>query len=233
MSLLSMIQDATAELGLDRPTAVIADTSAQMRLFVRVANNEGRSLASRHDWQALTTETSFTTVAADSQTSSIPSDFDRILPETMFNRTTNRQVYGPLDVSEWQRIKSSLVTRVNPAFRIRGGSVLITPQPTAGDSVYYEYISTKWCESSGGTAQTVWTADTDTGKLNESIMTLGIVWRFLAAKKLDFQSQLADYERAVTDAILRDGSKRRLNLSEPNYDRVPTAPITPDTYVLT
>lgn len=233
MSFLTMIQNATAELNISRPAAVIASTDSQMLLLVRVANNEGRSLAARHDWQVLTTETSFTTLAQASQTSSIPSDFDRLIPGTMFNRTTNRRVYGPIDTAEWQEIQSSLVTRVNPAFRIRGGTILITPNPTAGQSVYYEYISTKWCQSSGGTAAAAWAADSDTGKLNENLMTLGIVWRFRAAEGLDVSAQLADYERAVTDAILRDGSKRTINLSGTQYNRVPGAPAMPDTYVET
>lgn len=233
MSLLTMIQDVTAELSLTRPTAVIASTDPQMLLLVRLANNEGRALAGRHNWQALTTEASFTTVAQASQTSSIPSDFDRLIPETMFNRTTNRRVHGPIDVSEWQEIQSSLVTRVNPAFRIRGGVILITPNPTAGQSVYYEYISKNWCQSSGGTAQAAWAVDSDTGKLNEYLMTLGIIWRFRATSGLDISAQLADYERAVTDAILRDGSKRSISLSAGQYNRIPGSPAMPDTYVKT
>lgn len=231
MSLLQIIKDACDELTLPRPAVVINDTNDQTRHLLRLAQNEGRSLAKRHAWQALTTEHSFVTVAADAQTSSIPADFAWIIPDTMFNRTLRRKVWGPLDQASWQETKSSLITTVDPTFRIRGNSILITPEPAAGQSVYYEYISTKWCQSSGGVAQAAWAADSDTGRLDEYLMTLGVIWRFRAGKGLEFSAALAAYEREVADAIIRDGSRPRLSSSTVERNRVPQAPTTPDTLV--
>jgi hypothetical protein len=232
MTILSMIKDAADELSLPRPSVAINSTDPQVRQLVRMAQNEGRALAKRHPWTVLLSEHSFTTVAAGSQTtSSIPSDLGRIMPGTMFNRTDSRPVFGPIDGRDWQATQASLVTQADPTFRIRQGAIYITPTPSAGDSVYYEYVSNKWCESSAGTAQTKWTADTDTGKLDEFIMTLGIVWRFRAAKGLPHANELTNYEREVADAIIRDGTRPKLFAGEPAFERTPVPPTFGDTYV--
>ena len=73
--------------------------------------------------------------------------------------------------------------------------------------------------------------DADTGRLDEYIMTLGLVWRFRKAKKLDFADELAVYEREVADAIMRDGSRPRLSMNMVSGERVPRPPTTPDTLV--
>ena len=238
MSLLSIVQSAAPELSLPTPSAVAASTDPQVVLLFRLAKEEGMALAARHTWQNLTTEKTFTTTAAAIQVGAIPTDFDRMIPETFFNRTTNKRVVGPIDPVEWQRIQSSLVTLVNPAFRIRGSSILITPTPSAGQTCAYEYVSTKWCASSGGTAQNTWAADTDVTNictntvLAEEAMTLGIIWRFRKAKGLDFTADLQAYERYVTDLIMNDGSRPRLQSSVPTSDRVPVPPQVPDTLVL-
>lgn len=233
MSLLQMLKDASDELTLPRPSIVVASTDSQVRQLLRIAQVEGRSLAKRHTWQVLTSEHTFTTTATAVQVtaSAIPSDFGWAIPETMWNRTLKRRVYGPIDNQEWQETQGTSITQVNPAFRIRNNTILITPTPTTGQSIYYEYVSTKWCQSSGGAAQAAWAADADTGRLDEYIMTLGIIWRFRAAKGLDFATGLAAYEREVADAIIRDGSRPRLRMDSATGIRAPRAPMTPDTLV--
>jgi hypothetical protein len=229
MTLLTLVENAAIDLSLPVPTVVVTGTDPEVRLFLRCAQEEGRSLAGRHPWQAMTSEHTFTTVAADEQTSSIPSDFDRIIPETMFNRDRTRIVWGPITAMEWQQFKATLVTRVDPAFRIRGDTILITPEPEAGETVAYEYISKNWCESSGGTGQSAWAADTDVAKLNESAMTLGVVWRWRRAKGVEFSSAERDYERIVADLIMRDGARPRISAAQVPRERIPVAPWTPET----
>lgn len=238
MSLLTIISDAARELSQPVPTAIVAATGPTALLLLRCAKAEGKSLASRHTWQALMTEKTFTSVATAAQTSSIPSDFDRLVPDSMFNRTTRRRVHGPVNSAEWQSIQASLVTRVNPAFRIRLGTIYITPTPAADDTVAYEYISTKWCQTSDGvTAQTNWAADTDIPRIGidqtitEEVMTLGVIWRFRRTLRVDVEADRESYERAVVDLIMRDGSRPRLTSDPVFTERVPRAPQVPDTLV--
>lgn len=179
--------------------------------MVGLAQQEGIELAKRHTWQVLTKEQTFTSVAAETQSSAMPSDFDRYIDETFYNRTARRRVFGPLNPQEWQFNKSVVAATVIENWRQRGDDVLIAPTPAAGQTYAFEYVSTKWCQSSGGTEQTSWLADTDTGLLSEHIMTLGVIWRFLSAKGFDYAETLRSYEIAVTEAASRDGGKRTLN----------------------
>lgn len=53
-------------------------------------------------------------------------------------------------------------------------------------------------------------ADTDINVLDEFLLTMGLVWRFLEAKGLDFTSKLAEYNAEVDQAVARDGGARPL-----------------------
>ena len=233
MSLLTIIKNACYALPLSAPSVVIGSTDTTVLKLLRLANEDGKSLAGRHTWQALTSEQTFTTVATDAQTSSIPSDFDRIVPESMFNRTKRREVTGPIDERTWQQYKATLVVPVFAQFRIRGDTILMAPTQTAGETIAYEYITTKWCQSSGGTAQTAWAADTDTSRLNEEAHTLGIIWRFKQSAGIDFMADFQKAERYIADLIMRDGSRPRLRSDVTSIERIPIPPQVPDTLVFT
>jgi hypothetical protein len=232
MSLLSICAAAADELGLAEPSAIVGMSDDQDAVtLLRMAKEEGRTLARRCKWEALTREHTFSTVAADIQVSSIPVDFESMVPDTVFNRTTRRRVAGPLTAEEWQSYKSSLVTRVDPAYRIRQGAFLMTPQPPAGETIAYEYVSKYWCVSSGGTRQETWLADTDTALLDEGVIVLGVIWRYRKTRGLEYQEDFAEYNRQVMDLIHRDGTRPRLSSDYIQTDRVPTAPDVPETLV--
>lgn len=211
MTLLSIVQDACDRLGLVRPDAAYTSSDQQIIQLVALAQQEGRELAARHDWQVLTAEQTFTATATETQSSALPSDFDRIVNGSFFNRTRKRPVHGPLSAQEWQFAKGVVTTTIIEAWRQRGGDILITPTATAGDSYAFEYVSDLWCRDSGGTGQNAWASDTDTGKLPEEIITDGVVWRFLKAKGFDYAEEFRTYEVRVRQFAAREGGKVTVN----------------------
>jgi cell division protein YceG involved in septum cleavage len=132
MTLLTVIQGATDRIGIIRPTVAVASTDQQIIQLVGLAQQEGKELAKRHSWQAITKEKTFTSVAAETQTSSVPTDFDRFVDDTFFNRTEKRKLEGPLSPQQWAFHKSVVATTLVEAFRQRGNDILVTPTPTAG-----------------------------------------------------------------------------------------------------
>jgi hypothetical protein len=211
MSLLTLVQNVADRVGLSRPSAVVSTSDPNARQLLALAQQEGIELAKRHSWQKLTKEKTFTSTAAAAQTGAIPSDFDRIIDGTMYNRTAKRHLEGPLNAQEWQFAQAVTATTIIEAFRIRGNDILITPTPTGTSTTYaYEYVSTQWCESSGGTDQSAWAADTDVGILSEELMTLGTTWRWLKIKGLAYDESFRTYEMQVAQAIARDGGKPTL-----------------------
>jgi hypothetical protein len=179
-------------------------------------NMEGKTLAKRASWTKLITEATFTTVAAAAQTSSVPSDFGWYINETMWNRNTDRPVRGPISPEKWHAIQAiGLVSLPDAHFRFRGqgtSAILMTPTPTAGHTVAYEYVSKNWCETAGGTDQAAFDGDTNVGILDEELITLGVIWRFLKAGGFDYAEEFRTYEIEVNKAIARDGGKPRLQL---------------------
>ena len=218
MALLSIIQDVTDEIGLPRPEAVISSTDASVRQLLRLANKEGQALARRANWQRLKKEATFTTTDSHLQTalSTVASDFGKYLNDSMWDRTTDEKVRGPLDETQWQALVASPVqAQVGYQFRIWQNGIHFYPAPATGveDDIYFEYMSSHWCISAASATQARWVADTDLGLLDEELMTLGIIWRFKKAKGLDYGEEFDDYERALETLLGYDGGKETVDFT--------------------
>lgn len=216
MTLLTIFQDACDELKLDRPTTVVSNTDQNVRQLLALSNRSGKQLAQRHAFQELVTEATHTTVAAELQgtVESIMPGFNWLLYETLWNRTTRDSVEGPLFPSEWQFLKASNVTGPYPEFRIRNKSLYMIPAPTASQTIGLEYVSRYWCESSGGTDQQKWAADTDVGILPEDMLTIDLIWRFKAANGIDYAEDMRQAEFYINNAIARSGGRRKINMGD-------------------
>ena len=214
MTLLSIIRDVAGRLSLPQPTIVVTSTDKQVIQLLALANEEGKSLASRTRWQALVEEQTFVTVAAAIQATALPADFDRFIDNSFFNRSTRRPMTGPISPRQWQWIQAQPVySTAYLMFRQRTGQFIITPTPPAGQTIAYEYVSKNWALSATSQAQSSFLADTDTSLLDEELIGLGLRWRFLRAKGLDYAEEMATYEAQVEQAVARDGGAAALSIS--------------------
>lgn len=216
MTLLTMANEAQDTLSLPRSTVVVSSTDPNVRLLLALANQEGRALGRRAKWESLVTEKTFTSAATAIQTGAVPTDFNHIVNHTMFNRTQFRRVTGPLNAEEWQAQQALSTSLLTDSFRIQGGDIYIEPVPEAGDTYAYEYVSKNWCQSAASAGQIKWTADDDTGVMDETLMVLGLIWRFRKSRGFDYAEEFNTYELEVEQAIMRDGGKRDLNYSLDN-----------------
>lgn len=232
MTLLTICQEVSYRTSQAKPSLIVGESGQYARELLSFAQQAGRGLMRAVDWEALTSEHSFTTVAADAQTSSIPSDWDRFVDGSMFNRTTEREIHGPITTQEWQQRKAfETASTIDYWFRVRGGSILIAPQPTAGESVYYEYISKNWATAaSDGAAQAKFETDGD-GHIfpDDELLILSIMWRWLKHKGLEWESvhqqyaaEVASYQATQKGAPVlnladRASSFNRVNVPEGNW----------------
>jgi hypothetical protein len=177
---------------------------------------EGNDLASRGAWEGLTLEATHTTTAAEDQgsiTSIATNGYRYIKDGTFFNRTNGLRVEGPLDAESWQATKALSSTGPKYFYRLRGGKLLVTPTPSAGESWAFEYISKNWILAADGTTyKNYFTLDTDTVLLPEELFLMGLRWRWLREKGLDYAELFRTYEMQVKDALGRDGGKRVLSM---------------------
>ncbi len=228
MSLLFIIQDATRRLGLPMPTAAYTSSDPQLIQLCQLAQQESNELIKRHDWERLTKEHTFTSSATPEQGGMV-SDYSRMVPETFYNITQRRPVYGPISAQEWQFSQSVTATSAaTESWRLRENTFLITPTPNGTDQYRYEYVSyAAWTEN--GNLHAYPQGDSYTFNLgDEELITLGVVWRFLRAKGFDYAEAYRSYELAVGIAITKDGGgRRRLNMSRRSDNRS-RAPYVPD-----
>ena len=180
MSLLTICQDASNEIGISQPSSLASSTNPESQKLLRYAKKVGSTLAKGFPWQILRKEATFTSIGNETQTSILPSDFDRFVAETFWNKTDKTLMIGPISAVEWNSLKANAYDDDSKVkYVLRGDSILTVPAMTAGKSLAFEYVSTNWCQSLGGVAQSTWVADTDTGILNEELITRGVIFEFL------------------------------------------------------
>jgi hypothetical protein len=216
--LLSIVQRACRLLSIPVPTEVVNSTDTQVQQLYALANEEGDELAGAYDWQIMRRQHLFDTIASAVQSSAIPSDLDHFIANSFFNRTTMRYMYGPITPQEWQAIQAQpQLNRVFLAFVERDGQFLVTPTPGAGQTIAYEYITTHWAKSAAGVPQREFLADTDETYLDDKLFPLGLRWRFLKSKGLDYQEDFRTYQSEKTQRMARDGGNTIIDSTGGNY----------------
>lgn len=145
----------------------------------------------------------------------MPSDFEYFIVQTFWDGSYRWQLLGPLDAQEKDVIKYG-ISPVGPRrrFWIRGNYMYLNPMPTDATSVIaFDYFSNGWCQSAAMVSQTRWAADTDYYTLDDDCFVLGLKWRFLRARGLDYGEERIAYDRACARQLARNSSSRSLPLN--------------------
>lgn len=232
MTLLSAVNDAQRELSLAVSATLVADAQETQQLLYRLARKEAQDILRRTEYTfpALRRTQSFTTSLASLQSSGKPSDFKRAVPDTFWNTTQNKKVYGPLSDEEWAIANGAAVSSAtwqNVMFRYDG--LHIFPVPTAAETVTFDYvINTPVQATGGGSYKTNFTADNDEYLLGDELLTLAVVWRYLQAKGRDYAEALKDYELALASEAMMARTPRILSPAAEDLFWPPDA-LVPDT----
>lgn len=221
MTLLSTLQDVAASVGLTKPGQIVGNNSEDARRLLVAAQNEGRilgrgsiyneagSLMLQHDWSALRKEQLFNLLNATEsyELSTIigDNDFLRFVDGTFWDRDNDRRIYA-VTPQEWQLIKSDVTaaSQFNRKVILRGGKLFFEPVPTGTVQCAFEYVSNQWCKSNAGGGQTSWQADTDTFKLDEHLLFLGVRFRYLRSIGAPYADEQKEYLDEVIAAASAD-----------------------------
>ncbi len=150
---------------------------------------------------------------------SLPSDLEYFVQRTFWDNAYKWELIGPITAQEKQILRYGVIASgPRRKFYIRNNLMYIDPYPGESNQLLaYDYFSNAWCESSGGTAQKLWTADTDVYKLDEDCFIQGIKWRFLRSKGLDYTQEKTDYDADCQRVVSRDGGNRELPIAGGTY----------------
>jgi hypothetical protein len=149
----------------------------------------------------------------------LPSDLEYFVQRTWWDNTYKWELLGPITAQEKQILKYGIIASgPRSKFYIRVNKMYLNPMPAVTGQLFaYDYFSNAWCQSAGGTAQQLWTADTDTYLLDEDCFIQGIKWRFLRAKGLDYSQEKVDYEMDCQRVMARDAGNRDLPIAGGTY----------------
>lgn len=223
VSCLQIVQDVCQRLNIPVPSTAAQSSDPAVQQVVGLCNKEGEWVSNDYDWQVLTLETSFVTVATEVQGSitDICPGLKNIINDTMWNRDLRRPVFGPLQAQRWQQLKAMVMQGPWNQFQIRGNNILFIPVPAPGQTVFFEYTTKNWARSSNGAAQSRFLQDTDITLLRDDIFKLGVEWRWRKAKGFDYAQDFVDWEGMLQDAKARDGTKDVINMGDVRYDIYP------------
>lgn len=220
-TLLAWLTKVCNEIGLPVPSQAIGSSDNSMRTLLTMSNREGRDLVREVQWEALTRLYTFTTVSGQGEYD-LPSDFDRLIVDTEWDRSGTQPLIGPFGPSSWQSFKSGVgaAASVGRRFRIyrsqtsTGRKIYIDPVPADdGATLAFEYVSNCWCLNANGvTLQTEWATDTDTPLLNEDLLALGTIVRFRRSKGLAFASEADEYASLLASLKGSDKPAKRLDM---------------------
>lgn len=152
----------------------------------------------------------------------LPGDIRSFINATYWDRNFRWPMLGPLSPVEWEVIISG-ISPVGPRIRFRVVNNLMEIQPLPGtaqtDQIAYEYVSNAWCTSAAGVANTAsggvckFAADTDLYRWPENVLRLGVKWRFLRAKGLDYADELKQWSDARDFQLSVSGGSRSLRMN--------------------
>ena len=144
----------------------------------------------------------------------LPSDWDRQVDRTHYDKSKRWEMLGPTDAQQWQFLKSSYITtgpRIR--YRILGGYFQVWPAMNTDEYLGFEYMSNQWATSSAGVTQTSFQADTDTCIFPDRLMVTALKKKYFEIKGFDSTAFTRDYLQQLSFAKANDSGSATLSFA--------------------
>lgn len=147
---------------------------------------------------------------------SYPTDFDRLVDGTDWDKTQHWQMIGPESAQQWAWLKSGYISS-GPRVRFRPlrGYFQLWPALGVSHSLGFEYISKNWVFGVADTqpSKTAFAADTDTCIYPDRLIISLLKLKYWAVKGFDMTAFAADYQRQSTISKSADAGSANLSMS--------------------
>jgi hypothetical protein len=236
---LATVQNVALEINLPRPSAMTKGGQDLAGRAFQILETTCRRLAKK-DWPVLIKEHEFYLVQNQS-TYDLPSDFDRIIPNTSWDRVESRPLTA-LNAQQWQEWKSGIVqAEVWKQWRLKHDEgerkVHINPTPSTTQCVYesrdgaqvriglvFEYLSNHWAEDTNGDGISTFSASTDVLRLPEDVVEAELKWRWLRSLSRPYADEKFEAEQLCEQTLAQDGTPSKLTAHgrrDLNFPNVP------------
>lgn len=228
-SILEIVTRTCDELGLGRPgtAGAVGSSDPQERQMVALLNATGLDLVMAHDWSPLIATASIEISSAGGSSYSLPTDFERVLDNSGWDRTNMFPLAGSITPQRHQFWLSSSVVAptTRKEFRLFIGNtstVYVHPVPTATETISFLYVKSNWKTNSlGSSANSFIETDDDLTVFSPKLLVKELKWRFRAAKGLDATALKMECDVLRDQLIARDVASGAVDMAGP----VEVAPI--------
>jgi hypothetical protein len=158
----------------------------------------------------------------------LPSDYDSIVPRTMWDKSKRWEMLGPEDAQQWEWLLSGYIsTGPRIRWRMLGNTFQIWPGTSTNELLSYEYRSKGWARAADGSVKNSFTADTDTCIYPDRLMVLFTKLKYFEAKGFDTTAMYRNYLTELETVIAQNTSAPNISFAPRpgtvliGYDNIP------------
>jgi hypothetical protein len=208
MTLLSVVKDVCATVGVVVPTSVFTNitNNRTMTEMLSLANEMAQRIAyDNRDWTLLRSVQSNAGDGA-TQAFALPADFKRLLLTANMWRSTNTLVpmrFVP-DTDQWINRRARNIYDPYGEWTILGGQINIVPVMGAGVTATYAYMAKNCVKLASGGLGDSFQSDSDSYALDERVLKLGMIWQWKSQKGSPYNEDMGTYNDALDYAMGHD-----------------------------
>jgi hypothetical protein len=228
MSLLTVVKDVCAAVGVAMPTSVFSgiNTNRTQQELLALANETAQRIA--YDTREWTNLYQITTLIGDGVTGvsmigfPLPVDYKRMLLSTNVWRSTStmRPMMFIADIEQWNQRRSQGVANSNGEWILANNEMFIAPVMAVGVTAHFVYLNKNCIALSSGGVGDTFTNDADRFRIDERLLKLGMIWQWKALKGSPYAEDMATFMDALTRATGADKPSPIL------VDRLPSSVMT-------
>lgn len=159
------------------------------------------------------------TISGDgSEDYDLPSDFNRLqkdIPAVYETANVRRSGTPVTSEGQWTHLKELGTGAGHRYYRLRGydgnWQISLYPNPATGESVKVHYVSNLWKASSGGTAGSTFSDESDVLLLPRTLVESGVVYRWRRRKGLQYTDVLREHEIQLAEYANRSNVRRKVS----------------------
>jgi hypothetical protein len=235
-TVLEIGNEAAGLCNLPQQTTLVGNTNQNaVRILRAVKDAAEKDVFRGAEWEILQYEDTFATDASTSY-DELPADFDRFILGTIWDRTNDRPVIGPVTPQLWQKYESGLsgLSGLRLLLRVMGdaagGKVIkIHPSTDTGTTIAFEYISNKYIlDEDAVNLKDAVAKDGDTFLFDDDLVVAATTWRLLRNLGMSFADEKIEFEEMIAERRSNDGAGEVLNMQLSSVFRF-TDPNIPET----
>lgn len=197
-------------LNLSKPQVVFSSTDDSIVKLTAMMHEAIGDLLAEYDWQFLRREHTITTTSGVDEYP-FPTDIDRFISGTFFDRTNRWEIPGSLTAPVWQNVKAWHAGFPFSRFTIANDRIKFYPTPANALSFACEYVSNRVVNTSGGEPLTEATSDSDIILFDHRLVIALLKLKWLTFLGLDTSAAADDYNDILSAIKSQETPKEIIN----------------------